>query len=459
MAVGRTDGVADQVADSLTNGAAETVAGGAFRLPDNHPLRLELNDEVHARPPEALVTPCRMSYLAMYSDWPLRDEDRRTVYELAERFGVQPPESGVNHYSADLGPFRIKWERHTEFTRYLFIVPGEVDDPFGNAAALQHVPPEWIAALPRQVISAAHAALLPAPRRSLDFDAISQRYFAGNMLIGSGIGGASATAVTDFRIRADGFSRILVYDSALTPRQAGRTFQRLFEIETYRVLALLAFPVARSLAPFLLESERELARIATSMTTSGEQDDPQLLERLSKLEAAIASRHADNDYRFGAAQAYHALVGRRIEELRESRLPGLQTFKEFTERRLAPAMDTCRSISARQASLSERVAQTTQLLSTRVEVSAGRQNQALLESMDRRASLQLRLQETVEGLSIAAITYYIVGLVKYAAEGVAALGIDLNIYLVTGLSIPLVVGFVALGVRRIRHVVAAAGDD
>ena len=88
-----------------------------------------------------------------------------------------------------------------------------------------------------------------------------------------------------------------------------------------------------------------------------------------------------------------------------------------------------------------------------------RQNQALLESMDRRASLQLRLQETVEGLSIAAITYYIVGLVKYAAEGVAALGIDLNIYLVTGLSIPLVVGFVALGVRRIRRVVAAAGGD
>ncbi|MBT8447192.1 MAG: DUF3422 domain-containing protein [Gammaproteobacteria bacterium] len=431
---------------------------GAIRLPENHPLRIELNDEVHARPPEALLTPCRMSYLAMYSDWPFRDEDRRTVYALAERFGVQPPENSANHYSADLGPFRIKWERHTEFTRYLFIVAGEVDDPFGASAALQHVPSDWIAELPGKVIAAAHAALLPAPRKTLDFDAIAQRHFAGNMLIGAGVGGASATAVTDFRIRPDGFNRFLVYDTSLTPRQAGRTFQRLFEIETYRVLALLAFPVARSLGPFLLESERELARIATSMTSSGEQDDPQLLERLSKLEAAIASRHADNDYRFSAAQAYHALVGRRIEELRESRLPGMQTFKEFTERRLVPAMDTCRSTSARQASLSERVAQTTQLLSTRVEVSAGRQNQALLESMDRRARLQLRLQETVEGLSIAAVTYYIVGLVKYAAEGVAALGIDVNVYLVTGLSIPLVAGLVALGVRRIRRAVASSNS-
>ncbi len=38
------------------------------------------------------------------------------------------------------------------------------------------------------------------------------------------------------------------------------------------------------------------------------------------------------------------------------------------------------------------------------------QNQTLLASMDRRARLQLRLQQTVEGLSVAAICYYVVGL-------------------------------------------------
>ena len=41
----------------------------------------------------------------------------------------------------------------------------------------------------------------------------------------------------------------------------------------------------------------------------------------------------------------------------------------------------------------------------------------LLGAMNRRQQLQLRLQATVEGLSVAAITYYIVGLVGYAAKG------------------------------------------
>ena len=71
--------------------------------------------------------------------------------------------------------------------------------------------------------------------------------------------------------------------------------------------------------------------------------------------------------------------------------------------------------------MSERVARATQLLSTRVDIARSRQNQAVLEQMNRRTKLQLRLQQTVEGLSVAAITYYIVGLTGYAAKGLNAL--------------------------------------
>lgn len=230
--------------------------------------------------------------------------------------------------------------------------------------------------------------------------------------------------------------------------------QRLMEIETYRMLALLALPVARQLGPSLSDWESQLVEITTAMTGAVEQDEPHLLDRLTRLSAAIESSVSSTHYRFGAAGAYYELVDRRIAELREERIQGLQTFEEFTERRLAPAMNTCRWIGARQHSLSERVARASQLLSTRVDITREKQNQALLEQMNRRAKLQLRLQETVEGLSVAAITYYVVGLIGYAAKGLKAVGVGVNPDLVMGLSIPVVALAAALGVRQIRRMVS-----
>jgi uncharacterized membrane-anchored protein len=93
------------------------------------------------------------------------------------------------------------------------------------------------------------------------------------------------------------------------------------------------------------------------------------------------------------------------------------------------------------------------MLHTRVDIVRERQNQQLLASMDRRARLQLRLQETVEGLSIAAITYYLVGLVGYAARGLSAAGWPLDAELVMGVSIPIVAVIAALGIRYVRRTI------
>lgn len=424
-----------------------------MQLPSDHPLRIALNDEAHARPPEVLAAPLRLTFLALYSDASQREREWAHMCALARRFGVTPPPQ-ASHYSADLGSFRMTWERHSEFTRYMFIVAQASGEPF-DVPALQAVPEDWLAELPGQLMVATHAALLPAPPGSEDPDALASRHFAGNVLVGASIGGGSATGLTDFRIR-DGFSRLLVLDHGMTTRQAGRMMQRLFEIDTYRLMALLALPVAQALTPWLTTAERELAQITAQLMESKEADEPVLLDRLTRLEAEIESRVSANHYRFTAATAYYELVQRRIGELREVRIQGLQTFQEFTERRLAPAMNTCRSVSARLESLSQRVARATQLLSTRVDVSRERQNQQVLASMNRRAEAQLRLQQTVEGLSAAAITYYVVGLVGYAAKGLAAAGWAVNVELAMALSIPVVALAALLGVRHVRKVVTRA---
>jgi uncharacterized membrane-anchored protein len=272
-----------------------------------------------------------------------------------------------------------------------------------------------------------------------------QRWFDGNALVGAEVADGAAVALGDFRIRADGFSRLVMFDRSLAPRQAGRTVQRLLELDAYWVLALLVLPLARETAPILTRQEMELAQITKTMSAAHETDEPILLDRLTRLDAEIEGRESDTHFRFSAAVAYHSLGLQRIDELRECRIPGLQAFREFIERRLAPAMNSCTALGARQD------ARATQLLSTRVDITRERQHQALLESMNRRAKLQLRLQQTVEGLSVAAITYYLVSLVGYGAKGLDKAGIPVEPNLATAISIPIVGLLLLLGIGRARR--------
>lgn len=424
-------------------------------LPPDHPLRRELNDEVHARPPEALRAPLRISYVALLSDPANREAENRALAALAEEAGLPPPGPRASHFSADFGGFRLKWERHTEFSRFMVAVTGPESRPFAEPA-LRAVPETWLSGLSGALIAAAEVVLLPGRAGPPDLDDISRRCFAGNTLVGAVVAGGKAVALTDMRIDPDGCTRFYVEDHGLADRQAGRTVQRLLEIETYKTMALLALPVARSLAPALGEAERELAGIAAALANARAADEPVMLDRLTRLEAETESRISQTQFRFSAAFAYDDLVRRRIRELRETRIEGLQTFEEFVERRLTPAMNTCRAASARQEALSDRAARATQLLSTRVEVTRSEQSGELLRSMDRRARLQLRLQETVEGLSVAAVTYYIVGLVGYAAKGLHTASAGIDPETVVAASIPFVLLLTALGVRRIRRSVSHA---
>jgi uncharacterized membrane-anchored protein len=424
-----------------------------MKLPHEHPQRRELNQEAHARPPESLQAPLRISFLALYATGEVAEAAWRHVQALVRSRGLTPPGDGANHFSADLGSFRLKAERHSEFLRFKFIVSGTGKDPFQEPAILA-VPPEWLAELPGELLVASNVALLPASQVPLDADRIADRWFGGNSLVAASIGAGAAQAYTDFRLHGDNFGRILLLDRTMSSRQAGRMVQRLLEIDTYRMLAMLGFPLARRLVPLLNRGEHELAEITRALIPAQASDEPGLFDRLSRLEAEIESQQSESMFRFSASAAYDKLVQRRIMELREDRLPGLQTFQEFTERRLAPAMMTCQSVADRQERLSLHLARVTQLLSTRVDLSREAQTQGVLASMDRRARIQLRLQETVEGLSVAAITYYIVGLVGYLAKGAKAAGIDLDVEVVVALSIPLTALLIALALRRLRKSLA-----
>ncbi len=149
------------------------------------------------------------------------------------------------------------------------------------------------------------------------------------------------------------------------------------------------------------------------------------LGELLQIAAELESLHAQTSFRFGATKAYEAIVTDRIRVLREERWDGRQTLGEFMMRRFDPAMRTVKSVERQLGDMAERAERAGDLLRTQVDVERSAQNQKLLESMDRRADLQLRLQETVEGLSVVAISYYAVSLLAYVVEPLAyRFGID-----------------------------------
>jgi uncharacterized membrane-anchored protein len=418
-------------------------------LPSIDPRRAALNDEVHARPYQVLQAPQRASYMAMLAQPAEREREHAHVSALCARYGCEPPNPAASYFVVDCGTFRLRWERHGEFSSYTVFEAGTEAQPFARPA-IHALPQDWVAALPGSLIVATHVELLPGGAGVPDVDAIA-RHFAGNTLAGAHLADGAAAAFTDFRIHEDGFSRILLLDRGMGRRRAGRLLQRLLEIETYRMFALLAFPLAREVGARLADAERELSGITGQMVAQRAADEPALLDRLTRLAAQVERELAASSYRFGAARAYYRLVGQRIAELREQRIPGMQTIDEFMQRRLAPAMSTCESVARRQEELSERVARASDLLRTRVDIVREMQNQELLASMNRRARLQLRLQETVEGLSLAAITYYLVGLIGYAAKALKSFGVALDPDIVMGAAIPVVAVLAAVGVRYVRR--------
>lgn len=424
-----------------------------LRLPPDHPDRLALADEVHARPPEPLEAPSRASYIAVLVDGDDRERERLHLEGLCERSGVAGPAAGVTQFSAALGAVRVKWERHGEFSSYTFIARGLSARPYSEPPS-SLLPEGWLEEVPGRTMVAAHAKLMRAPEGAPDLGWVAE-HFDGNIVVGAGIGEGAGFAFTDFRVHADGATRFLLLDRGLTPRQAGRMMQRLFEIEAYRMFALMALPIARRQSPRIVAIEKALAELTDGIAREDGREEA-LLHELTRLAAEVESGLAASQFRFGATRAYAELVRTRIAELREARIAGIQTIEEFMARRFTPAVSTCATVSQRLHDLSERVAQASGLLATRVGIARERQNQALLASMDRRAKLQLRLQQTVEGLSVAAIVYYVAGLVGYLAKGAKAAGVRLDPELAVGLSIPLIALGAFFIIRRARRHISAA---
>jgi uncharacterized membrane-anchored protein len=420
-------------------------------LPRTHPQRMALHNEIHARPPEAMTPPLAISHIVMVADAQGRDASREHLAALLRDHHLPQPDAGSSHVRMDVGRFRIRWELHTEFVTWTFSRAFDAEG-FGEReplTAIESVPQDWLARMPGELLESLHLWVLPA--RESASTSLVKHVLNEETLVASTVADGHGEVYTDFTLHADGFSRMVVLAGGMTPRRLGRLVQRLIEIDTYRMAALLGLPAARESAAVLASAESGLAELAESIRAAGRHEEPKLLDRLTKLAGEVESQYAATHSRFSASAAYFELVDRRIADISESRLAGLQTIGEFVDRRLSPARATCEWVARRQDALSQRVSRISNLLRTRVEIEQQQSSQALLATMNKRQGLQLQLQATVEGLSVAAITYYIVGLVSYLAKGAHAVGWPFSAESTAAVAIPIVALSVWWSLRRLHQ--------
>lgn len=432
-------------------------------MPD-HPLRQILHNEVHARPYERIGAPAQISHQVMLVTPEQSQQAYMHLRELLANLHLPAPGANSMFHTEQIGPVRLRWERHGEFVSYTFIThdPTGADGALFARCACDRISADWRARIPGLLLCANHVAVLPESELQNEALPDFSMVLDVDALVGAEVADGQAQVLTDLRIAADGFTRFIVLSKAMSVRRRGRLVQRLLEIETYRLLSLLTLPLARELTPRLAKYEQELMSIMEAIGGNRAEDDPQrdhdTLDRLTRLASTVEGEYAASHARFTAANAYYDLVNRRVADLREKPIFGLQTIGQFLERRLAPAMQTCAWAARRQQALSERVARCSNLLRTRVDVAMQQQNRSLLASMNRRQYLQLRLQQTVEGLSVAAITYYIASLVGHLFEA-AEPWLHVKPKLAEGLSIPLIALLVWFGLQRMHHRLERASEN
>ena len=382
---------------------------------EDHPLRYKLANELHARPFPTMAAPCTVVYLAVKRPNEAVSRDRSVdldhLIALLDRHGVSHPQPGATHYSGQIGRYTLKWEQHTEFVPYTVFSEGLSKRDF-DLDDFAVFPEDWLKDAPGQRITSAIIRVMDRPSVE-KIGACLADWFVLESLAVSSVADDAAIVAGDFRIDPAGHLRFAMFSSPQTgDRRIGRIVQRLCEIETYKTMSMLGFSRAKDLSGRIGELDNNLSALMVDMTGS-DQNPAETLNQLLSISSELETIAARSSFRFGATGAYEAIVGQRIAALREERFDGRQTFAEFMMRRYEPAMRTVKSTQNRLQALSDRAIRAGDLLRTRVDVERSAQNQALLESMDRRADLQLRLQRTVEGLSVVAISYYAVSLAAY----------------------------------------------
>ena len=410
-----------------------------------HPQRQALIDELHARPFfdfEGEGRFIRFIYLVGTSDTALISHVNHWL-DCQDRL---PIDGAEKFRREDFGNFVFRLERHTEFITIGLIVRDKnrrstaLSKAAFSLSENSQLPFAMIAAMPIPLFHAIWLEIGKTPPKPVLPEEVA-KMLGSRTAASNSISDGDGEVHCSFDSDEEGFSRMILFARNLTAERKGRQVLRLIEMETYRMLALLGLPVVRDNMGRLHKIETQLAQVTQRMTAQingAGKDVEALLPELSSLAAESEEMSANTSYRLSATKAYQDIFLARLERLNTRRLDGHQGLSGFLDRRMMPALKTCDAFEERLDGLSERISRAGSLLRTQTEIQIQEQNRNLLASMDRRAKAQLRLQQTVEGLSVIAGTYYGVGLVGYLVKLLPDSHLPADISILQAASVPVI---------------------
>lgn len=374
-----------------------------------HPLRRWAVDEMRLRRFAPVSNHCDIYQAVRLIDaeeraaedrWLLNDLPAFDDWSLAKRHGSGHTKSGIH----------FLWERHTEASTLTLIFPD--DAPAGVRAPYI----KWLEQWPGAVVRATRIFVIPDAQ---NIEArLEQLGISHHEMVCCDIN-AGLRIWSDFGILDDGYGRLLITAGDVEDGERGRIIQRAQELGNYRNLALLGFPTVQVYGPQVDTLEQKLSEHARRVATTGD-DDETLLIDLAEISSELELIRSATGFRLSATAAYAEVAADRLASLHVQPVANYQSLTDFTERRLVPASRTCSVFRQRLNHIAERISGVMHTLDVRIDSRIKAQNLQLMRSMERSTQLQLRLQTLVEGLSVIAAAYYLVGLIGYVSKGVAA---------------------------------------
>ena len=387
----------------------------------SHPQRQQIADEVHSRPFQQLRAPLKVMHFAVMNAEHTLPEIRQSISALFEACGARDIASDANFSFQSSGALSLRWEAHNEFYTLTCYYNGEEQN---WQQSMPGLPQDWSDSIPGELITGVQILVKHTDDKvdREDPEQVPDNIFGSHQVIGSHVMRKAATVWTDFKTQGEfGLDHILLQDNHLHGYQCGRLIQRLCEIDTYRAVALLGLLPARLAMQRVSVLGNELSVITNHLSNLEVGEEADALSALMNLAAQAEEISAETAHRFSASDAYYAVVCMRISELEETRIEGLQTIEQFIERRVDPAMRTCRAAATRLDRISQRIARASNLLRSSIDLSTEQKVHDLLSSMNKRTRRQLTLQAKLETFSIIVVTYYLFDLtdrtIHYLSSG------------------------------------------
>ncbi|HKK53803.1 MAG TPA: DUF3422 domain-containing protein [Myxococcota bacterium] len=421
--------------------------------------RIELSNEWHARPGLSLPPPFHCTHVVeLTNDEAAAEASRAEIVRLCRAVGRETPSPEARYHSIAIGPALLKWERHTEAVSHTILAPGNAEPLFsepaigllGREAARERID--------RMFVGVQIEVVTARPEDDPVGHEMARSLLGRDRVYGGLMSARTSAVWSTFELDAQGFVRLLVVVLEENEERLSRLVQRLLDLETYRMMAMLALPKAREVMSALGRLEPGLDEVMRGLAEERDTiDQERSLEQITGIAAKVEHILSSHAYRFAASRAYSRIVERRAAEVEEEIVADHQRYTVFLSRSLQPAMRTCDAAERRAQDLAERVGRAASMLDTMVDIVKKQQNQAILESMAESSRLQLKLQQAVEGFSIVAISYYGVGLLSYGLKSAKAAGLRIEPDLATGIAAPLVLAAVWLSIRKVRRQLEGRG--